>query len=146
MSDVLTATDYEVPDEGQYRVRIEEIKKRSGRNGDFYRFACKVVGGEFDGMWVSFVAGAKLTPAAKLRLAIEDILNRKLQKGESFDIQSLKGKEAVAEVEHQQKDERTFANIAQWFPLREDTTETASQEDDSEDEELDEDEFEDIPF
>jgi hypothetical protein len=119
MTDVLTATDYEVPAPGQYRVKIEEIKKRDGKFGPYYRFATKVVGGEHNDLWVSFVASAKLTPAAKLRIAIEDILDRKLTKGEKFDPQTLVGREAIAEVSNKTEDERTYANIEQFFPLRE---------------------------
>jgi hypothetical protein len=96
--EMLTATDYEVPGPGQYRVRIEEVKKRDGKFGPYYRISTKVVGGEHDGRWVSFVASAKLTPAAKLRIAIEDILDRRLKKGEKFNPQSLVGCEAIAEV------------------------------------------------
>ena len=35
--DVLTATDYEVPAPGQHRVKIEEVKKRDGKHGPYYR-------------------------------------------------------------------------------------------------------------
>jgi len=122
MTDVLTATDYEVPPPGQYRVKVEETKKRDGKFGPYYRIGTKVVGGEHDGLWVSFVASAKLTPAAKLRLAIEDILDRKLTKGEQFNPQTLVGCEAVAEVSNKNEDERTYANIEQFFPLRENLT------------------------
>jgi hypothetical protein len=118
--EMLTATDYEVPGPGQYRVRIEEVTKRDGKYGPYYRLATKVVGGEHDGLWVSFVASAKLTPAAKLRIAIEDILDRRLKKGERFNPQNLVGREAVAEVSNKSEDERTYANIEQFFTLRED--------------------------
>ena len=77
MTDMLTATDYEVPGPGQHRVEIEEVDKRDGKFGPYYRIGTKVVGGEFAGMWVSFVASAKLTPASKLRIAVEDILGVK---------------------------------------------------------------------
>jgi len=117
--DVLTATDYEVPGPGQHRVKIEEVKKRDGKFGPYYRIATKVVGGEYDGLWVSFVASAKLTPAAKLRIAVEDILDKKLRKGEKFNPQQLVGLEAIAEVSNSTEDERTYANIEQFFPLRE---------------------------
>jgi hypothetical protein len=120
--EMLTATDYEVPGPGQYRVRIEEVKKRDGKFGPYYRISTKVVGGEHDGRWVSFVASAKLTPAAKLRIAIEDILDRRLKKGEKFNPQSLVGCEAIAEVSNKTEDERTYANIEQFFPLRETIT------------------------
>jgi hypothetical protein len=119
MTDVLTATDYEVPGPGQHRVEIEEVDKRDGKFGPYYRIGTKVVGGEFDGMWVSFVASAKLTPASKLRIAVEDILDKKLRKGEKFNPQSLVGCEAIAEVSNKTEDERTYANIEQFFPLRE---------------------------
>jgi hypothetical protein len=119
MTDVLTATDYEVPAPGQYRVRIEEVKKLDGKWGPYYRLASKVVGGKHDGLWVSFVASAKLTPAAKLRIAIEDILDRRLAKGEKFNPQELVGQEAIAEVSNTTENERTYANIEQFFPLRE---------------------------
>src|SRR5829696_1292041 len=119
MTEVLAATDYEVPGPGQHRVEIEEVDKRDGKFGPYYRIGTKVVGGEFDGMWVSFVASAKLTPAAKLRIAIEDILDKKLRKGEKFNPQELVGREAVAEVSNKTEDERTYANIEQFFPLRE---------------------------
>jgi hypothetical protein len=118
--DVLTATDYEVPAPGQHRVKIEEVKKRDGKYGPYYRIGTKVVGGEYEGLWVSFVASAKLTPAAKLRVAIEDILDRKLKKGEKFNPQELVGQEAIAEVSNTTEDERTYANIDQFFPLRDD--------------------------
>jgi hypothetical protein len=118
--DVLTATDYEVPAPGQHCVKIEEVKKRDGKYGPYYRIATKVVGGDYDGLWVSFVASAKLTPAAKLRVAIEDILDRKLKKGEQFNPQELVGREAIAEVSNTTEDERTYANIDQFFPLRDD--------------------------
>jgi hypothetical protein len=118
--EVLIATDYEVPAPGQYRVKIEDVKKRDGRHGPYYRIGAKVVGGEYEGLWVSFVASAKLTPAAKLRIAIEDILDRKLQKGERFNPQQLVGREVIAEVSNTTEDERTYANIDQFFPLRED--------------------------
>jgi hypothetical protein len=118
--DVLTATDYEVPAPGQHLVKIEEVKKRDGKYGPYYRIATKVVGGDFDGQWVSFVASAKLTPAAKLRIAIEDILDRKLRKGEKFNPQELVGRQAIAEVSNTTEDERTYANIDQFFPQRED--------------------------
>jgi hypothetical protein len=119
MTDELTATDYEVPPPGQYRVKIEEVKKADGKFGPYYRIATKVVGGEHDGLWVSFVASAKLSPAAKLRIAIEDILDRKLHKGEKFAPKSLVGEEAIAEVSNKTEDERTYANIERFFPLRE---------------------------
>jgi hypothetical protein len=122
MTDVLTATDYEVPGPGQHRVEIQEVQKRDGKFGPYYRIGTKIVGGEFDGLWVSFVASAKLTPAAKLRIAIEDILDKKLRKGEKFNPQELVGREAVAEVSNKTEDERTYANIEQFFPLREDGT------------------------
>jgi hypothetical protein len=118
MTDTLTATDYEVPAPGQYRVKIEEVKKRDGKFGPYYRIGTKVVGGEFDSLWVSFVASAKLTPAAKLRIAIEDILDRRLKKGEKFNPQTLVGHEAIAEVSNKTEDERTYANIEQFFTLR----------------------------
>ena len=117
--DVLTATDYEVPAPGQHRVKIEEVKKRDGKHGPYYRIGTKVVGGEFDGMWASFVASAKLTPAAKLRIAVEDILDKKLRKGEKFNPQSLVGHDAIAVVSNKTEDGRTYANIEQFFPLRE---------------------------
>jgi hypothetical protein len=117
--ETLTATDYEVPGPGQYRVRIEEVTKRDGKFGPYYRLSTKVVGGEHDGLWVSFVASAKLTPAAKLRIAIEDILDRRLKKGEKFNPQTLVGREAIAEVSNKTEDERTYANIEQFFTLRE---------------------------
>jgi hypothetical protein len=120
--EMLTATDYEVPGPGQYRVRIEEVTKRDGKFGPYYRLSTKVVGGEHDGLWVSFVASAKLTPAAKLRIAIEDILDRRLKKGEKFNPQTLVGREAIAEVSNKTEDERTYANIEQFFPLRETIT------------------------
>jgi len=119
MTETLTATDYEVPGPGQHRVKIEEVDKRDGKYGPYYRIGTKVVGGEFDGMWVSFVAAAKLTPAAKLRIAVEDILDKKLRKGEKFNPQSLVGCQAIAEVSNKTEDERTYANIEQFFPLRE---------------------------
>ena len=119
MAETLTATDYEVPGPGQHRVKIEEVDKRDGKFGPYYRIGTKVVGGEFDGMWVSFVASAKLTPAAKLRIAVEDILDKKLRKGEKFNLQSLVGCQAIAEVSNKTQDERTYANIEQFFPLRE---------------------------
>jgi hypothetical protein len=122
MTDVLTATDYEVPAPGQYRVKIEEVKKRDGKFGPYYRIATKVVGGEYDDLWVSFVASAKLTPAAKLRIAIEDILDRRLKNGEKFNPQELVGREAIAEVSNETRDERTYANIEQFFTLREENT------------------------
>jgi hypothetical protein len=122
MTDVLTATDYEVPGPGQYRVRIEEVTKRDGKFGPYYRIGTKVVGEERDGLWVSFVASAKLTPAAKLRIAIEDILDRRLKKGEKFNPQDLVGREAIAEVSNTTENERTYANIEQFFPLRENIT------------------------
>src|SRR5687768_8621921 len=122
MAETLTATDYEVPGPGQHRVKIEEVNKRDGKFGPYYRIGTKVVGGEFDGMWVSFVASAKLTPAAKLRLAIEAILGRRLKKGEKFNPQDLVSHEAVAEVSNTTEDERTYANIEQFFTLRENTT------------------------
>jgi hypothetical protein len=116
--DVLTASDYEVPGPGQHRVRIEEVEKRDGRFGPYYRLGTKVIGGEFDGLWVSFVASAKLSPAAKLRIAIENILDRKLRKGEKFSPKrDLVGLEAIAEVSNTTEDERTYANIDQFFPL-----------------------------
>jgi hypothetical protein len=118
--EMLTATDYEVPGPGQYRVRIEEVTKRDGKFGPYYRLSTKVVGGEHEGLWVSFVASAKLTPAAKLRIAIEDILGRRLKKGEKFNPQTLVGREAVAEVSNKTEDERTYANIEQFFTLRAD--------------------------
>ena len=120
--DVLTATDYEVPAPGQHRVKIEEVKKRDGKHGPYYRIGTKVVGGEFDGMWASFVASAKLTPAAKLRIAVEDILDKKLRKGEKFNPQSLVGHDAIAVVSNKTEDGRTYANIEQFFPLRETIT------------------------
>jgi hypothetical protein len=120
--EMLTATDYEVPAPGQYRVRIEEVTKRDGKFGPYYRLSTKVVGGEHDGLWVSFVASAKLTPAAKLRIAIEDVLDRRLKKGEKFNPQTLVGREAIAEVSNKTEDERTYANIEQFFPLRETIT------------------------
>ncbi len=120
MTDMLTATDYEVPAPGQHRVEIKEVDKRDGKFGPYYRIGTTVVGGEFDGMWVSFVASAKLTPAAKLRIAVEDILDRRLKKGEKFNPQSLVGREAIAEVSNKSEDERTYANIEQFFTLRED--------------------------
>jgi hypothetical protein len=116
--DTLMATDYEVPPPGQYRVRIEEVTKRNGKYGPYYRLSTKVVGGEHDGLWVSFVASAKLTPAAKLRIAIEDILDRRLKKGEKFAPKTLVGHEAIAEVSNKTEDERTYANIEQFFALR----------------------------
>jgi hypothetical protein len=119
MNESLTASDYEVPGPGQHRVEIEEVDKRDVKFGPYYRIGTKVVGGEFDGMWVSFVASAKLTPAAKLRIAVEDILDKKLRKGEKFNPQSLVGCQAIAEVSNKTEDERTFANIEQFFPLRE---------------------------
>src|SRR5215218_4512910 len=119
MSETLTATDYEVPGPGQHRVKIEEVDKRDGKFGPYYRIGTKVVVGEFEGMWVSFVASAKLTPAAKLRIAVEDILDKKLRKGEKFNPQTLVGCEAIAEVSNKTEDERTYANIEQFFPLRE---------------------------
>lgn len=119
MTETLTATDYEVPGPGQHRVKIEEVDKRDGKFGPYYRIGTKVVGGDFDGMWVSFVASAKLTPAAKLRIAVEDILDKKLKKGETFNPQSLVGREAIAEISNKTEDERTYANIEQFFPLRE---------------------------
>lgn len=122
MTDMLTATDYEVPGPGQHRVEIQEVQKRDGKFGPYYRIGTKVVGGEFDGMWVSFVASAKLTPAAKLRIAIEDILDKKLKKGEKFNPQELVGREAIAAVSNKTEDERTFANIDQFFPVRENIT------------------------
>jgi hypothetical protein len=118
MTDELTATDYEVPAPGQYRVKIEEVNKRDGKFGPYYRISTKVVGGEHDGLWVSFVASAKLTPAAKLRIAIEDIIDRRLKKGEKFAPKTLVGYEAIAEVSNKTEDERTYANIEQFFPLR----------------------------
>ena len=118
----LVATDYEVPGPGQHRVQIEEVQKRDGKYGPYYRIGTKVVGGEYDGLWVSFVASAKLTPAAKLRIAVEDILDKKLRKGEKFNPQSLVGREAIAEVSNKAEDERTYANIEQFFPLRENTS------------------------
>src|SRR5215212_11458450 len=118
MTDVLTATDYEVPAPGQYRVKIEEVKKNDGKFGPYYRIGTKVVGGEFDDLWVSFVASAKLTPAAKLRIAVEDIQGRRLKKGEKFNPQTLVGQEAIAEVSNKTEDERTYANIEQFFTLR----------------------------
>ena len=118
MTDMLTATDYEVPAPGQHRVEIQEVEKRDGKFGPYYRIATKVIGGDFDGMWVSFVASAKLTPAAKLRIAVEDILDRRLKKGEQFNPQSLVGREATAEVSNKSEDERTYANIEQFFTLR----------------------------
>jgi hypothetical protein len=118
----LVATDYEVPGPGQHRVQIEEVQKRDGKYGPYYRIGTKVVGGEYDGLWVSFVASAKLTPAAKLRIAVEDILDKKLRKGEKFNPQSLVGREAIAEVSNKTEDERTYANIEQFFPLRETIT------------------------
>jgi hypothetical protein len=120
MTDMLTATDYEVPGPGQHRVEIEEVDKRDGKFGPYYRIGTKVVGGQFDGMWVSFVASAKLTPASKLRIAVEDTLDKKLRKGEKFNPQSLVGYQAIAEVSNKTEDERTYANIEQFFPLRED--------------------------
>jgi hypothetical protein len=125
--EVLTATDYEVPGPGQHRVRIEEVTKRDGKYGPYYQISTKVVGGEFDGLWVSFVASAKLTPAAKLRIAIEDILDRRLKKGEKFNPQMLVGREAIAEVSNTTEDERTYANIDQFFPLREASLREAQQ-------------------
>jgi hypothetical protein len=122
MTDVLIASDYEVPAPGQYRVKIEEVKKRDGKFGPYYRIGTKVVGGEHDGLWVSFVASAKLTPAAKLRIAIEDILDRRLKKGEKFNPQVLVGREAIAEVSNTTENERTYANIEQFFTLREDAS------------------------
>jgi hypothetical protein len=119
MAETLTATDYEVPGPGQHRVKIEEVDKRDGKYGPYYRFGTKVIGGQFDGMWVSFVASAKLTPASKLRIAVEDILDRKLKKGEKFNPQSLVGRQAIAEVSNKTEDERTYANIEQFFTLRE---------------------------
>jgi hypothetical protein len=119
MTDVLTATDYEVPGPGQHRVEIQEVQKRDGKFGPYYRLSTKVVGGEHEGLWVSFVASAKLTPAAKLRIAIEDILDRRLKKGEKFNPQTLVGREAIAEVSNKTEDERTYANIEQFFTLRE---------------------------
>jgi len=118
MTDVLTATDYEVPAPGQYRVKIEEVKKNDGKFGPYYRIGTKVVGGEFDDLWVSFVASAKLTPAAKLRIAVEDIQGRRLKKGEKFNPQTLVGQEAIAEVSNKTENERTYANIEQFFTLR----------------------------
>jgi hypothetical protein len=120
--DTLTATDYEVAGPGQHRVRIEEVDKRDGKFGPYYRIGTKVIGGEFDGMWVSFVASAKLTPASKLRIAVEDILDKKLKKGEKFNPQSLVGRQAIAEVSNKIEDERTYADIEQFFPLRENIT------------------------
>jgi hypothetical protein len=159
MTDVLTATDYEVPAPGQYRVKIEEVKKRDGKFGPYYRIGTKVVGGKFDDLWVSFVASAKLTPACKLRIAIEDILDRKLTKGEKFDPQDLVHREAIAEVSNKTEDERTYANIEQFFPLRENhlreaqeaATDAKSPADedtvvDEGESEVDETDFEDIPF
>jgi hypothetical protein len=128
MTDVLTATDYEVPGPGQHRVRIEEVQKRDGKFGPYYRLGCKVVGGKFDGLWVSFVASAKLSPAAKLRIGIEDILGRKLKKGEKFNPQELKGHEAIAEVSNTTEDERTYANIDRFFPVPENTSLRSAQE------------------
>jgi hypothetical protein len=122
MTDMLTATDYEVPGPGQHRVEIEEVDKRDGKFGPYYRIGTKVVGGQFDGMWVSFVASAKLTPASKLRIAVEDILDKKLRKGEKLNPQSLVGCQAIAEVSNKTEDERTYANIEQFFPLRETIT------------------------
>jgi hypothetical protein len=118
MSDTLIATDYEVPAPGQYRVKIEEVNKLDGKFGPYYRMGAKVVGGKYDGLWVSFVASAKLSPAAKLRIAIEDILDRRLKKGEKFAPKSLVGEEAIAEVSNKTENERTYANIEQFFPLR----------------------------
>jgi hypothetical protein len=146
----LTATDYEVPGPGQHRVEIQEVKLRDGKFGDYYRIATKIVGGEFDGLWVSFVASAKLSPAAKLRIAIEDILDRRLKKGEEFDPQTLVGKEAIAEVETTTKDECTFANITQFFPLPQEHNgslrEAQKAASKAGDVEITEEDFEDIPF
>jgi hypothetical protein len=116
--EILTATDYEVPSPGQYRVRIEEVKKRDGKFGPYYRISTKVVDDKHEGLWVSFVASAKLTPAAKLRIAAEDILDKRLKKGEKFNPQTLVGCEAIAEVSNKTEDERTYANIEQFFTLR----------------------------
>jgi hypothetical protein len=147
VSDLLTATDYEVPPPGQYRVRIEEVQKRDGRHGPYYRVATKVVGGDFDDMWVSFVASAKLSPAAKLRIAIEDIEGRKLKKGAQYDPQSLKGCVAIAEVSNKTEDERTYANIDKFFPVPERNGLRAVQEEAHEEPaEVDESDFEDMPF
>src|SRR4051794_13761175 len=115
MTDVLVAEDYSVPPPGQHEVEIKEVNKRDGKFGPYYRISTQVVGGEHDGLWVSFVASAKLTPAAKLRIAVEDILDRRLKKGERFSIQELVGRKAVAEVSNKTEDERTYANIEQFF-------------------------------
>jgi hypothetical protein len=152
MTDVLTATDYEVPSPGQHRVRIEEVSKRDGKFGPYYRLGTKVVDGPYEDLWVSFVASAKMSPAAKLRIAIEDILGRKLKKGEQFSPDSLKGMEAIAEVSNKPENERTFANIDQFVTLPENNglrvaQEEASKAKDSADAAGDEDEdYEDIPF
>jgi len=126
--EVLTATDYEVPGPGQYRVRIEEVNKRDGKFGPYYRIGTKVIGGNHEDLWVSFVASAKLTPASKLRIAVEDILDKKLRKGEKFSPQTLVGREAIAEVSNKTEDERTYANIEQFFPLRENSSLREAQE------------------
>jgi hypothetical protein len=121
--ETLTAIDYEVPAPGQYRVKVDEAERRDGRHGAYYRINSKIVGGDFDGAWVSFVAGAKLTPSCKLRHAVEDILGRPLESGEKFNPKSLVGHEAIAEVSNTEAErdgkKRTYANIDQFFTLRE---------------------------
>lgn len=107
---MITATDAEAVEPGVYNAMLKGIGEGTGQYGDYFDWTFAVTGpaGTVD---VSRRTSAKFGPQTIARSYVEALLSRKVERGESIDLDSLIGRTAVVKVETNENGYSTIADI-----------------------------------
>lgn len=110
----LEVQTYDLPDEGEYRAKVEDVTDFESGFGPGYKIVFRISDpeGEYDGNLVDAIASAKTGKNAKIRTWFEAITGRSLESGERFNVNDLIAARCRIVIGHTQKDDGgVFAKV-----------------------------------
>lgn len=109
---------------GLYRAKLKNIEESERKNFDTgepeacHDWVFEVVEEGFEGQTLKKRNSVSFGPRSNNRAFTQALLRRKIEPGDRIDLSDLLGKECILNVEHNETDRGTFANVAAVMPVR----------------------------
>jgi len=117
----MTKPEYVTMEPGEYGAVLDEIKEQVGKYGPMLRFVFRIADGEpYEGLPVSLVCSAYLTPGNRLDKILQGMGSSSLEVGDELDLETMKGKPTRVYVENFRDGETTYNNVTKVRRLRDD--------------------------
>jgi len=111
--------EYVTVEPGEYTTFLDAVTQSAGKYGPMLRFQFRIAEGEpHEGIPVSLVCTAFLTPGNRLDKILQALGSSALDIGEEVDVEKLRGLYVKAYVENSKDGEVTYNNVSKVRKLR----------------------------